>query len=422
MKTSPGGKALSSLAVTGVIECGTGKIVVLVTERSGARPRVIGVGEAVAHGMRRGSVVDRVAVSEALGRALLEAERSAGARVRRCFLAVGGSHVDGASHEGLVSVGGVDGRVDAADVANVSALARARTLPPGRCLLHHLPGGLELDGRTVESALGLAGGRLRTRAWQLHTDARRVADLLALPSDYQIEVTQAVWSGLASAVAATSAEERAAGVAVIDCGAGTTEHIVYMDSRAWCAGTVPVGGAQFTNDLSVGLRLRMHDAEAMKRRHGSARVTARDRDERVWLDDERGVGAVRVPLLALEQITAARARETLELVKHRWEAAGVVADELRAGVVLTGGVAKLEGWAELAAEVFGTRARLGEPDEEFGRHLQAPAYATVAGALRAGWEMEELSPTRPRPRVWRRLAQAVDYVLNPAAVPGAAAC
>jgi cell division protein FtsA len=405
-------------SVRGVIECGTSKIIVLVAERSGARLNLIGAGEAESRGMRRGWVVDRAAASESLGQALLEAERSAGVSVRRCFLTLGGAQVEGAPHEGMVTVGGVRGRVSAADIANVSALARARALAEGRCLVHHLAGGFKLDGRAVESPLGLAGGRLRTRTWQLHADRRRVADLLALASDYQIEVEQVVWSGLASAMAATSAEERAAGVAVIDCGAGTTEHVAYLHGRAWCAGVVPAGGDHFTNDLSVGLRLRIRDAEVLKRRHGRARVATGSREEKVWLDDERGVGAVRVPLLALEQITAARARETLELVRRRLEAMGVVPEELRAGIVLTGGGAKLEGWAELAAEVFGVGARIGQPGEELGRHLQDPAYAAVAGALQAGWMLEERAPTPPRPRVWRRVAQAVDYVLNAGAVPG----
>jgi cell division protein FtsA len=146
---------------------------------------------------------------------------------------------------------------------------------------------------------------------------------------------------------------------------------------------LPIGGAHLTNDLSIGLRLTEGQAEKLKLRFGRALVQARDRSERVWLDGNFAIGDRQFSRLAIEQITAARTWELLEVVKKKLGQSFSV-ESCAAGVVLTGGTAKLPAIAECAAKVFGTSAHLGEAPSWVADNLRDPGYHTALGVLYYG--------------------------------------
>ncbi len=403
----------------GAVEIGSSKIVVVAAEIAEGRITIAGVGETPSRGVRGGVVADCAAVGEALGRALDEAEKRSGLRLSRVFLSLSGAHVGGDAHVGAAMLSGRDGRVGEADWANALAMARTRELEPGRCVLHDLPGRTLRDGVAADKpAAERAGSWLQVRAWRVHAQAARVADSVNQLRSLRLEPAQVVLAGLASAHAVTVPEEREAGVLVIDLGAGTTDYALYHDGRPIHAGVLAVGGDHLRNDLAIGLRLRADEAEAVKRRHGRAQVHALSTTgpARVWLDDNRGVGARELSRTAIEQITAARARETLEIVRHRL-GADYRPEQVRAGVVLTGGGAELAGLAELAAEVFKAPARIGLPSESIGAMLRVPGYATVLGTLAVGWELEARYPLNKGPGFCRRLLCAMAYVLRAEAKP-----
>lgn len=401
----------------GAVEIGSSKVVVLTAEITGGRINITGFGEARSRGVRRGAVEDYATAGECVGRALAEAERSSGLRLSKVFVALSGAHVEGDSHVGLAMAGGLDGRISVADVAQAHAATRLRELPAGRCVLHHFPGAAELDGApAVEPVAGRRGECLRVRAWRLHARAARVADTLHLLRSLGLEPAQVVFSGLASAWAATETRERAAGVLTLDLGAGLTNYVLHRRGVVTNAGVLAVGGDQVSRDLSVGLGLRFEEAEALKRLHGRARVLAHpssgartgaaagmelgkrtERGRRVWLDENRGVGARNLSLTAIEQVSSARAREALELVRRKL-GSDYRPERVTAGVVLTGGAARLAGLVELAAEVFEAPARLGVPGEGICGPLREPDYSTVVGTLAAGWELQTHMP--PPVRRW----------------------
>jgi cell division protein FtsA len=181
----------------------------------------------------------------------------------------------------------------------------------------------------------------------------------------------------------TTAEERQHGVLAIDLGAGTTDYVLYRDGSPHTTGVVPVGGSHLTNDLSIGLRLTEGQAEKLKLRFGRASVQARDKADKVWLDGNFSIGDRQFPRMAIEQITAARTWELLEVVKKKLGSA-FSPETCAAGVVLTGGTAKLAGIAETAAKVFGVPAHLGETPSWVAENLRDPANNTALGLLYYG--------------------------------------
>jgi cell division protein FtsA len=387
--------AFSKSRIVGAVEIGTSKITVLVGEVSGASLNVIGLGEYRSRGVVKGVVVDSSAASEATHRAIVTAEQSAGVRLDQVFLAQSGAHIDGFYHEAAKNVGGLEGRVSQHDIDTVYGLAKSKALPEGRCIVHFLRRPYYLDQTLVSSPEDLRGSSLSVGVWHVHGDQDRIADGVHIVRNFNLPLSELVLSGLACGNILTTAEERQHGVLVIDIGAGTTDYAFYRHGRPYIAGVVPVGGNHLTNDLSLGLRITEGQADKIKTLHGRATVTAKDRADTVWLNGDMGIGDRKFPRMTIEQITTARTREILEVVRKKLGNSYTPADTL-GGVILTGGTSLLPGIDDAAARVFEVPARLGTPHTEVTEKLRHPSYSTALGLLYQGVSQQlEASAARP---------------------------
>jgi cell division protein FtsA len=372
---------ISNTKIVGAVEIGTTKVTVLVGEIARGRElSIIGVGEASSRGVIKGAVMDFKAASEATHSALLAAEQSAGTRVDEVYLAQTGGHLEGFENEASVNVAAADNTVSAMDTDTVCRLAMAKELPEGRIVVHHIRRPFRLDGRLVPDPEHLVGRRLDVSYWTIHGLESKVADNTHVINGFSVRVTKLILSSLASGALVTTAEERHNGVLAIDIGGGTTDFVLYRDGCAHKTGVVAVGGGHLTNDLALGLRVQQGQAEAVKLRYGRGVVHARDKKEKVMLIGDFSIGDREFPRLTIEQITAARVWEIFEVVRKKL-GASFAPEKIPAGVVLTGGTAKLPAIAEAAAKVFGTSARLGEAPSWIGDNLRDPGYSTALGLL-----------------------------------------
>ena len=368
----------------GAVEIGTSKITALVGEFTGREIVIIGCGECSSRGVIKGSVVDYRAATECTQSALELAERDANERIDHVYLAQSGGHLEGFYNEASLNVKAADNMIEMDDIRTVCDLAKAKELPLGRMVVHNIRRPFRVDGRLVPtSPENLVGQRLEVGYWTVHGQEQRLADNIHVIRGFNLEVRELVLSSLASGHMVTSMEERQNGVLAIDIGAGTTDYVLYRNGAPHTTGVVAVGGGHFTNDISIGLRLTECQAEKLKLRFGRAQVQARDKGEKVWLDGNYSIGDRQFPRHAIESITAARARELLEVVRKKL-GQGFAPESCAGGVVLTGGGAKLPGIAECAANVFGTSARLGEAPSWVNENLRDPGYHTALGILYYG--------------------------------------
>ena len=374
----------SSTTFIGAVEIGTSKVTVLVGEHSGRELAIIGRGECASRGVIKGSVVDYKAASDCAHAALEQAEREAGERINVVFLAQTGGHLEGFYNEAAVNVKAADNMIDADDIRTVCDLAKSKELPTGRMVVHHIRRPFRVDGRLVPATPeNLVGQRIEVGYWTVHGQEQRLADNIHVIRGFNLEVRELVLASLASGHMVTTPEERQHGVLVLDIGAGTTDFVLYRDGAPHTTGVVPVGGTHLTNDLSLGLRLTENQAEKLKLRFGRANLFTKDKAQKVWLDGNFAIGDRQFPQHTIEQITSARTWELLEVVKKKLGNA-FTPEICAAGVVITGGTAKLAGIADAAGRVFGVPAHLGEAPTWVSENLREPGYHTALGLLYYG--------------------------------------
>jgi len=263
-------------------------------------------------------------------------------------------------------------------------------------VVHNIRRPFRVDGRLVPgNPEHLVGQRLEVGYWCVHGQENKLADSIHVIRGFNLEVRELILASLASGHMVTTAEERQNGVLAIDLGAGTTDFVLYRDGGAHTTGVLPVGGSHLTNDLSLGLRLTEGQAEKLKLRHGRALVQARNKNDKVWLEGNFAIGDRQFPQHTIEQITAARTWEIFEVVKKKLGSA-FSPENCAAGVVLTGGTAKLPGMAECAAKVFGVPAHLGEAPSWVAENLRDPGFNTALGLLYYGLasQTERAAPAR----------------------------
>ena len=365
------------------IDVGTTKVVALIGEvgRDGG-VTIIGKGAVPASGLRKGVVVNIDQTVHSITAAVEKAERHSGWKIDRAFVSVGGQHVDGLNSPGQVAVAGARREVTQEDVNRSIEVARAVSIPSTREVLHVVPRGYTVDGQEgVMNPLGMSAVRLEVETHIVTASATAVQNLTKCVTAAGVKIDELVAGGLASAEAVLSPTERDLGVAVADIGAGTTELTLFADGSPFHTAVLPVGGANVTNDIAIGLKTSLQVAESLKIDHGTCDVSGLDPDEVISvtvLGDEAGRTVERMEVC---RIIEARMRETYEML--RTEILAAAPGLLPAGLVLTGGGAQLGGAAVLGREILEMPVRVAAATEVGGLvdGILEPQYSTAIGLL-----------------------------------------
>lgn len=376
---------MSGNTVIGAIEIGTSKVVVLVGEIiNGRHLHIIGLGQSISNGVKKGEIVDLRAAGDCTHAAILSAEKSAGASIDGVYLATTGGHLDGFASSGVITVEDADNWVKPGDLQRAAGNAKNKALPPGRVYIHHIKSGYILDGRQVQQPLEMQGSQLEANYWHVHGDERRVADQLHVINGFGLEVEDMVAASIAAGSMVATEEEKQAGVLVVDIGCGTTDYVLYREGRIARTGVVPVGGDHFTNDLSLGLRVSYPHAESLKHRYGKAMPDPDDRGENVMLVGDLMIGDRPIPRLAIYKILHARADELCMILRNKLGSL-LSPQNLPGGVILTGGGSRLQDFDVLAEGVLGVPVRRGRnPDWVNHDQLREPEFSGVLGLLYYG--------------------------------------
>lgn len=374
-------RVLSDNVIT-AIDIGTTKICVLIARKlNNDEIEIIGVGKSPSYGLKKGVVVDIAKAVHSISRAVKEAELMAGVPVESAYVGISGGHISSMNSHGVVGI--KRGEIRQTDIMNALDAAKAIPIPEGQQILHVLPQYFIIDGEDqVIDPIGMHGVRLEVQAHIIMGSVASVQNLIACCEKADVRVKDIILEQLASADAVLSADERELGVAVLDIGGGTSDLAIYQHGSIRHTMVLPVAGNHFTNDLAIGLRITIDEAERIKKDYGIASLDALQHDKLIEVELVQGNDRQIVRSSDLVRVLQPRAQELLMLV-HEEIANKKLESFITTGLVITGGGSLLYGLKELAEDIFDHSVRIGHPRVLFDlpETLQHPMYATGYGLL-----------------------------------------
>ncbi|HVB38593.1 MAG TPA: cell division protein FtsA, partial [Vicinamibacterales bacterium] len=320
-------------------------------------------------------------------KAIEEAELMAGIEIDSVHLGIAGPQLKGFNSRGVIAVAGKNREISRDDVRRAIDAAKAVSLPSGREILHVLPQDFVVDEQDgIGAPVGMTGARLEVNVHIVTGSMSSTQNIVACVNRAGVNVLETVTEQLAASEAVLTEDEKELGVALVDIGGGTTDIAIFEHGSLWHTAVVGVGGDHFTNDIAVGLRTPIPDAEKVKRKSGCALSAMVDEDETI---DVASVGGRKPRVMArriLSEILQPRAEEIFHLVWDEIRRAGYERS-LNSGIVLTGGGAILEGMPEIAEQIFDLPIRRGCPVGVGGLadHVNSPSFATGVGLVLYGY-------------------------------------
>ena len=365
------------------LDIGSTKTCVLLAEFENEQLRFLALGAAESKGLRKGLIVNLDSTVSSIRRAVEEAEGVANVPVESAVIGVAGSHVRGVNSRGGISLGNRARDVERDDVRRAIDAARNIAMPEDREVLHVLPHEFLVDAQDgIRDPIGMIGQRLEANVHVVTSSVAATQNLITAANKAGILINDTVLEPLASAEACLTSDEKEMGCCILDIGGGTTDLAAFGGGVVRHTGTVAIGGDHFTNDLAVGLRTPIPEAERIKHRHGCA-----------WGEVLHNDGAIEIASVGdrpprtifarnLTEIIEPRAQELLAMIRDDLRRAGMER-QIQAGFVLAGGGALLNGLDELAEHVFQLPVRLGEPRGilDMPELVARPDYATVVGLV-----------------------------------------
>jgi len=369
-----------------VIDVGSAKTCVIVAEVNDYALRYRGHGISDSRGMRKGVIADLDKAVDSIKKAVEEAENVAQAPVEHAVAGIAGSHIRGVNSHGGISLGSRSREISRDDVRLAVEKARSINLPEDREALHLLPQEFILDGQGgVRDPAGLMGRKLEVRVHIVTASATATQNVVTALNRAGIHIDDTVFEALAGADSVLQTDERELGVCLVDVGAGSTDLIVYYEGVVIHTGAIPVGGDHFTNDVGVGLRTPLPDAESLKKMFGCAIVTRVPEGNEIEAPSVGDRPSRLIQQRELAEILEPRSRELMELLRDHLRQAGI-ADLLGAGLVFTGGGARLNGLLEIAEDVLRRPVRQGYPVPiaKLPSELLEPEFGTAIGMILYG--------------------------------------
>lgn len=367
------------------LDIGTSKVVAIVGEVNAENGiEIIGIGSHPSRGLKKGVVVNIESTVQSIQRAVEEAELMAGCQIHSVYAGIAGSHIKSLNSHGIVAIR--DKEVTHGDVERVIDAARAVAIPADQKILHVLPQEFIIDNQEgVREPVGMSGVRLEAKVHLVTGAVSAAQNIIKCVRRCGLDVDDIILEQLASSYSVLSEDEKELGVCLVDIGGGTTDIAVFSEGAIRHTAVIPIAGDQVTNDIAVAMRTPTQNAEDIKIKYACALTQLANADETIEVPSVGDRPPRRLARQTLAEVVEPRYEELFTLVQAELRRSGFE-DICAAGIVLTGGTAKMEGVIELAEEIFHMPVRLGMPQGVSGLVdvVRNPIYATGVGLLLFG--------------------------------------
>jgi len=374
--------------ITG-IDIGTTRVRTIITESDErGLPIFLGYGCTPAEGFKRGVVVNMEKAVQSISKSVEDAELMASVHIDSAVAGIAGDHIKSINSHGVIAISRSDNEIGDRDVNRAIDAASAVAIPNDREVIHVIPQEYTIDEQSgIKNPIGMTGVRLEVEVHIVTSAVTSAKNVYRSLERCEISVDNLVLQSLASSYANISNNEEEIGVVLIDIGGELTDVAVFYDGSIRHTGVVPLGGRNVTNDVAIGLRTSVEQAERLKLNFGSALTSLVDPDEMMEVTTAMGKNPRSISRIVLASIVEPRMEEILSLAAHEIKKAGAP-EPLAAGAILTGGGAMLPGTVELAEQILDMPVKIGLPSgiEDLPENLVTLEYATAIGLVNYGYK------------------------------------
>ncbi|HTM68695.1 MAG TPA: cell division protein FtsA [Candidatus Binatia bacterium] len=322
---------------------------------------IVGAAEVPSEGINRGVINSIEDAVSSVSACIERVERMTGSPVQSAWISISGSNVTLLESKGVVAVAKSDGEIREDDVARVVDQAQTVSAPVNYEIIHVIPKSFTVDGQKgIKDPVSMNGLRLEVDAQIIQGLSSHIKNLTKCVYRTGVNIESLVLGVLATAEVVTTARQKELGVAVVNIGGSTTNLVVFEQGDILHMASIPLGSDHITSDIAIGLRTSIDVAERVKLQHAEAVAAGIPRNEQINL---RELGATEDELVSRKyvcDIVQARLEEIMERIEKEFKKVGR-SGMLPAGVVLTGGGAKIAGIVDLAKQKLRLPASLGYP-------------------------------------------------------------
>lgn len=366
------------------IDIGTVKVCTVIGELGEEdQIEIIGIGTAPSLGVKKGVIIDLEQAIQSVKQSIENSERMAGTRINSAFISIAGSHIASLNSKGVIAISEESPEITDKDIEKVIEAAKAGIISPERELIHTLSREFVVDGQNgIIDPLGMSGTRLECKVHIITGSITAVQNLVKCIEGARIDIEEIIFGTLASSNEILNNAEKGLGALLVDIGAGTTEIAIFVEGGLVYSTVLPIGGNQVTNDLAIGLRTSIDEAEKIKINYGSAVENDVSPERVVEISGIDGKDKHPVSKKYLVDIIEPRVSEIFSLVRNEVKRSGYY-DMIPGGVIITGGSSLLPGISEIAEQILNLPSRLGRPHYkgELADMVNDPSYSSAIGLL-----------------------------------------
>lgn len=360
---------------------------------------IIGVAETPAMGMSKGVVTSIEDAVTSLTSCIEKGERMAGVPLERAYVSISGAHILSQPSKGVIAVSKANGEINGDDIERVIEAAQAVATPPNYEILHVIPRSYTVDNQTsIKDPVGMTGVRLEVDAQIIQGLTSQIKNLTKAVYRTGLDIEDLVFGGLASAESTLDKQQKELGVALVNIGGATTSLVVIEEGDVLHTAVLPIGAGHITSDIAIGLRTSIEVAEQVKTQYGTCLPETVDKKEMIDLAEFNEAESQMISRKQVAEIIEARVEEIFKIVNKELKKINR-SGLLPAGIVLTGGGARLTGSVEVAKREFRLPASIGSPRELTTaiEKVNDPLFSVAVGLLLWGAEMESSGGGRRLP-------------------------
>jgi cell division protein FtsA len=348
----------------------------------------MGISESV--GVTRGVVSNIEKTVASIKAAVVDAEKNSDVEINVVNVGIAGQHINSLQHRGIKMRNNLETEISRNDLDELIDDMHKLVMLPGEEIIHVLPQEFIVDNEQgIKDPIGMSGVRLEANFHIITGHIAAAQNIYKCVAKAGLTVDQLILEPLASSAAVLSKEEKEAGIVLVDIGGGTTDIAIFQDGIIRHTAVIPFGGNIITEDIKKGCTIMKNQAEALKKKFGSAIASENNENEIVCIPGLRGRDPKEISLKNLANIIEARMSEIIEHIYYEIKNSGFE-KELIGGIVVTGGGSQMRHITQLFEFITGMDCRIGYPNEHLykapNEDVVKPTYSTGVGLVMKGFD------------------------------------